>query len=110
MRNHAARPREDQGGIRRAAPRDVSHADRLSAEHRGRAGVAPRDGRRRWRPTSLMTRSIYRPPWRIDLDVRYGVRSPIAGAALARVAAIALDEVGAPAPASIGLILSADAE
>ena len=57
-----------------------------------------------------MTRSIYRPPWRIDLDVRDGVRSPIAGAALARVAAIALDEVGAPAPASIGLILSADAE
>lgn len=57
-----------------------------------------------------MTRSIYRPPWRIDLDVRDGVRSPVTGAALARTAAAALDEVGAPSPASIGLILSDDAE
>lgn len=57
-----------------------------------------------------MTRSIYRPPWRIDLDVRAGVRLPVGGAPLARTAATALDEVGAPAPASIGLILSDDAE
>src|SRR5687767_15139707 len=109
MRDHATRPREDQRGIRRAAARDVSHADRLPAEHGGRAGVAPGGGRRRRRPTSLMTRSIYRRPWRIDLDVRDGIRSPLAGAALARTAAVALDEVGAPAPASIGLILSDDA-
>lgn len=57
-----------------------------------------------------MTRSIYRPPWRIDLDVRDGVRTPLGGAALARTAAAALEEVGAPAPASIGLILSDDTE
>jgi probable rRNA maturation factor len=57
-----------------------------------------------------MTRSIYRPPWRIDLDVREGVRSPVPGSAIARTAAAALDEVGAPSPASIGLILSDDAE
>lgn len=57
-----------------------------------------------------MTRSIYRPPWRIDLDVREGVRAPLAGAVLARTAATALDEVGAPSPASIGVILSDDAE
>jgi probable rRNA maturation factor len=57
-----------------------------------------------------MTRSIYRRPWRIDLDVRDGVRPPVAGAALARTAAAALDVVNAPAPASIGLILSDDAE
>ncbi len=57
-----------------------------------------------------MMRSIYRPPWRIDLDVRAGVRSPIGGSALARTAAVALDGVRAPAPASIGLILSDDAE
>jgi probable rRNA maturation factor len=57
-----------------------------------------------------MTRSVYRPPWRIDLDVRDGVRSPVAAAALARTAAAALDLVDAPAPASIGLILSDDAE
>ena len=57
-----------------------------------------------------MTRSIYRPPWRIDLDVRDGVRSPLSGAALARTIGAALDAVAAPAPASIGLVLSDDAE
>jgi probable rRNA maturation factor len=57
-----------------------------------------------------VTRSIYRPPWRIDIDVRDGVESPIALAALARAVATALDAVEAPAPASIGLILSDDAE
>ena len=57
-----------------------------------------------------MTRPIYRPPWRIDLDVRDGVRSPVAGAALARAVAAALGAGGAPATASIGLILTDDAE
>jgi probable rRNA maturation factor len=57
-----------------------------------------------------MTRSIYRRPWRIDLDVRDGVVTPLSGAALARTVAAALDAVAAPAPASIGLILSDDAE
>jgi probable rRNA maturation factor len=57
-----------------------------------------------------VTRSIYRGPWRIDLDVRAGVPRILAGAELARVAAAALDAVRAPAPASIGLILSDDAE
>ena len=57
-----------------------------------------------------MTRSIYRPPWRIDLDIRDGVNAPLAAAVLARTAAAALDSVDAPAPASIGLILSDDAE
>jgi probable rRNA maturation factor len=57
-----------------------------------------------------VTRPIYRPPWRIDLDVRDGVRSPLGAAPLARVVAAALEAGGAPAPASIGLILSNDAE
>ena len=57
-----------------------------------------------------MTRSIYRPPWRVDIDVRRGVRSPTSGAALARAIASALDAVRAPAPASIGLILTGDTE
>ena len=57
-----------------------------------------------------MTRSINRPPWRIDLDVRDGVGSPVAGAALARTVAAALDEVDAPSPASIGLVLTDDSE
>ena len=57
-----------------------------------------------------MTRAIHRPPWRIDLTVREGVRAPLSGAALGRIVAAALDAGRAPSPASIGLILSDDAE
>jgi probable rRNA maturation factor len=57
-----------------------------------------------------VTRSVYRPPWRIDLDVRDGVRSPASAVTLARSIASALDAVSAPAPASISLILTDDAE
>ena len=57
-----------------------------------------------------MTRSIYRPPWRIDVDIRDGVRSPAPVAALARAIARTLDRVAAPSPASIGLILTDDIE
>ena len=57
-----------------------------------------------------MTRSLYRPPWRIDVDIRDSVSSPASTAALARVIAGALDAVRAPSPASIGLILTDDAE
>lgn len=57
-----------------------------------------------------MTRSIYHGRWRIDLDIRPGVRHVLAGAELARVTARALDAVDAPGPASIGLILTDDAE
>lgn len=53
---------------------------------------------------------MYRPPWRIDVEVRPGVVSPVPVAALAQTVAAALDALGAPAPASIGLILSNDAE
>jgi probable rRNA maturation factor len=57
-----------------------------------------------------VTRSIYEGAWRIDLDIRPGVPRPLGGAELARVVAHALDAVHAPSPASIGLILSDDAE
>jgi len=55
-------------------------------------------------------RSIYRRPWRVDVTIRDGVRPPVRAAALARAMASALDAAGAPGPASIGLILSGDAE
>jgi probable rRNA maturation factor len=55
-------------------------------------------------------RSLYRPPWRIDLEHRDGVAAPLSGSALARAVAVALDAVAAPSPASVGLILSDDAE
>ena len=57
-----------------------------------------------------MTRSIYTGEWRVDLDVRPGVRSPLSGLALAGVVRAALDAVRAPSPASIGVTLSDDAE
>jgi probable rRNA maturation factor len=57
-----------------------------------------------------VTRSIYHGRWRIDLDIRAAVPRVLAATELARVAATALDAVDAPAPASIGLILTDDAE
>jgi probable rRNA maturation factor len=57
-----------------------------------------------------VTRAVYLGPWRIDLTTREGVEAPISGAALARTVASALTAAGAPMPASIGLILSNDAE
>ena len=53
---------------------------------------------------------MYLGPWRVDLTTRDGVVSPLSGAGLARAVTTALDAVGAPSPASIGLILSDDAE
>jgi len=57
-----------------------------------------------------VTRAIYLPPWRIDIDVRPGVAALAPFALLARVAARALSAAEAPSPASLGLILSGDAE
>jgi probable rRNA maturation factor len=57
-----------------------------------------------------VSRPIYIGPWRVDVEMRDGVRSPVAGTRLARTIAAALDAAGAPSPASIGLILSDDAE
>ena len=48
--------------------------------------------------------------WRIDPTVRRGVRLPLPVVALARAIAAALDVAGAPAPGSVGLILTDDAE
>jgi probable rRNA maturation factor len=57
-----------------------------------------------------VTRAVYLGPWRVDLTVRDGIETPVSGAALARTVAAALTAAGAPEPASIGLILSNDAE
>jgi probable rRNA maturation factor len=55
-------------------------------------------------------RSLYLGPWRIDVEVRRGVRSPASVAALARSIRSSLEAAGAPSPASIGLILADDRE
>jgi probable rRNA maturation factor len=54
--------------------------------------------------------AFYLRPWRIDVVVRDGVRSPVSLASLARLAAHALTVCRAPSPASLGLILSDDRE
>ena len=55
-------------------------------------------------------RSIYLPPWRVDLVIRDGVRPPLAAAAIARAAARTLDAASAPAPGSVTIVLTDDAE
>jgi probable rRNA maturation factor len=55
-------------------------------------------------------RPIYLLPWRIDLTIRDGVVVPLPGVALARAAGAALSAAGAPSPASLGIIMSDDAE
>lgn len=58
----------------------------------------------------MMTRALYIGPWRVDLMVREGVMRPVAASTLARAVVAGLAAAGAPSPASIGLILSDDAE
>jgi probable rRNA maturation factor len=48
--------------------------------------------------------------WRIEVTVRPGVPRPVPGTQLARLAATALAAAGAPAPASLAIILADDAE
>jgi probable rRNA maturation factor len=55
-------------------------------------------------------RSTYLGPWRIDVERRDGVARIVPATILASTIAAALDAAGAPSPASIGLILTDDAE
>jgi probable rRNA maturation factor len=54
--------------------------------------------------------SHYIAGWRIDIERREGVARLAPDAVLARAVAASLEAAGAPSPASIGLILSDDAE
>ena len=58
----------------------------------------------------MSPRSIYRPPFRIDLEVRPGVARVVSATALAAALHRALMAGGAPEPAAVGLILADDAE
>ncbi len=55
-------------------------------------------------------RSVYLPPWRIDLHRRADVPHLVPDSVLARVVAAALDAGGAPRPASLALTLADDRE
>jgi probable rRNA maturation factor len=54
--------------------------------------------------------SLYLRPWRIDIERRPAVSSPISARQLAAAAARALSAAGAPSPASLGIFLSNDRE
>jgi probable rRNA maturation factor len=56
------------------------------------------------------TTSIYLPPYRVDITVRCREPLPISRRRLARAMRNTLEAAGAPGPASIGLVLSDDAE
>jgi probable rRNA maturation factor len=72
--------------------------------------VAARRVRARQVPTLAESRSIYLPPWRVDVTVRPGIPRLLPLAELARTVARALDAAGPPRPASLGLILADDRE
>lgn len=55
-------------------------------------------------------RSLYLPPFRIDLEIRPGVPRILSAASLARVLRATLLAGGAPEPAAVGLVLADDAE
>jgi probable rRNA maturation factor len=55
-------------------------------------------------------RSLYFGPWRVDVESRPDVPRLLAATTLAQAIGRALTAAGAPEPASIGLILSDDAE
>ncbi len=60
----------------------------------------------------MIQRAIYVGPWRVDITIRDAVNShlPVPASRLAQVCATTLDVAGARPPASLGLILSDDAE
>jgi probable rRNA maturation factor len=60
--------------------------------------------------TADRSRSIYRPPWRVDLVARAGTASPLPDSSIAIAVARALDAARAPSPGSVAIILTNDDE
>ena len=82
---------------------------------RGARGAAHRRRPRRltaarWPPARRLSRPLYLPPFRVDLEVRTGVPRLVPAASLARILRAALLAGGAPEPAAVGLVLADDAE
>ena len=55
-------------------------------------------------------RTLYIPPWRVDIVTREGITSPISASKVAHAVASALMAAGAPAPGSVTVVLTDDAE
>ena len=71
----------------------------------GGSGGGQRGQRRR-----IVTRAVYLGPWRVDLTVRDGVETPVSGRGAGADRGRGTDRGRRAEPASIGLILSDDAE
>lgn len=56
------------------------------------------------------TSSVYLPPFRVDVTTRPGIAQLVPRARVAAAVRAALEAAGAPGPASIGVVLSADCE
>ena len=109
-----------------AAPGKRGTHTAMAPSARGRVPPRSRDGAKRTRPRPAAARvrrpaptqrgydaampSLYLGPWRIDVEWRDGVPRLLPATVLAGTVADALDAAGAPRPASLGLILSDDAE
>lgn len=55
-------------------------------------------------------RTVYLPPWRVDVIRRSGIRSRLPDTTLATAVAGALDASGAPSPGSVTVVLTDDTE
>lgn len=55
-------------------------------------------------------RSLYLPPWRIDIVTRPGIRSPLSASAIARAVGAGLEAASAPTPSSVTVVLTDDEE
>ena len=60
--------------------------------------------------TEDRTRSIYRPPWRVDVVQRASIESPLPSGSVASAVAQALDAAAAPEPGSVTVVLTHDEE
>jgi probable rRNA maturation factor len=60
--------------------------------------------------TATSTRTVYLPPWRVDIVRPDGSRPPLPAAAIARAVAGALHAARAPEPGSVTVVLTDDEE
>jgi probable rRNA maturation factor len=72
--------------------------------------LAPNATRGSVRESVDRTQTIYRRPWRVDVVTRAGMRSPLPSTWIAAAVARGLDAASAPAPGSVTIVLTDDAE
>ena len=61
-------------------------------------------------PAADRRRTLYLPPWRVDITIRASVVSLLAAASIARAVTAALEAAAAPEPGSVTVVLTDDGE